>query len=296
MLRSTLFLALLMGASAVHAETNVCTTIAALPYVVTAPGQYCLSDNLTIANAPSPGQWAIQIQADDVVLDCNHHSITGPAPIMGGTLNTNGIRLEGSARTTIRNCRINGFDRAIRVGININTLPRPTDMVIEDNRISGTVTGLGGTASGAVRVNRNTFVNSLGLGAQVSVRDGVAEVRDNYVSNIGSATDPYYWGTGLWFTTSGTNSYIFASGNTVAEVVSAPGPDEASAVVIDPGAMVIFEDNIVSAPSNPANQNQVSHGVGGPGAADVVCRDNVIVGYGIYSSSQFCPAGTNRIY
>ena len=63
MLRSTLFLALLMGATAVHAETNACTTINSLPVNITTPGAYCLQSNLAINNSQPAGTWSIDISA-----------------------------------------------------------------------------------------------------------------------------------------------------------------------------------------------------------------------------------------
>jgi hypothetical protein len=67
---SLLFLCAVIGATAARAET----TIASLPYTISSPGLYVLSQNLQ-SNIPSGN--AITINASNVVLDFRGHSITG---------------------------------------------------------------------------------------------------------------------------------------------------------------------------------------------------------------------------
>jgi hypothetical protein len=301
MLRSTLFLALLMGASAVHAETNMCTTIGSLPYAITTPGAYCLQSNLSITNAFPSGTWSINISANDVILDCNEHSITGPTPDSSGqtALNVNGIRVESNQRTTVRNCRINGFDKAIRLNQSLaQTATIPSDVIIEDNKIAGSIIPIGGTPKGVNRIRRNTIHNGPGAGIAVAVVDGVVEINDNFISHIGDVNVFQNWGTGLELFTSGTNAFAAAHDNIIAEIVAAPGPANAGAVILDYGTQGVFEGNIVSAPSNPANQAQVHYGVqewAGPGTTSVACHDNTILGYGGEGNNSPCLAANNTI-
>ena len=299
MTRYILLPALLMGALAVHAETNVCTSITSLPAAITQPGQYCLQGDLSIDNAQPAGTWAIQVQANDVVIDCNDHSITGPTPDPTGLtkLNTNGIRMEGSQRTTVRHCRTNGFDQAIRAGITLsNPASVPSDIVVEDNRIVGATFGLSGTGKGTVRILRNTVMNGPGQGIAMGVRDGVQEIRDNYVSRLGDPGIEGSWGTALVVSNSGTNTMSFVSGNTIGETVSGPGDVRWGAVIFNTGARVDFSENVIMAPSNPASMTQVPYGVQDWGATEAICHGNVIVGYGGEGNNLPCAASNNRIY
>ena len=302
MLRSTLFLALLMGATAVHAETNACTTINSLPVNITTPGAYCLQSNLAINNSQPAGTWSIDISASDVTLDCNDHSISGPVPDPTGNtqLNVNGIRIQSNAHTTVRHCRINGFDQAIRANIMLsNAASIPSDVIIEDNRINGSGSGMNGTAKGVNRIRRNVVLNSPGLGIGMSVRDGASEINDNFISHIGDVTAANNWGTGMALSSSGSNAFLGIHDNTIGEIVSAPGPQNAGAVFFFFGTNGTFEHNIVSAPSNPANQNQVHYGVqewSGPGTTTVMCHDNVILGYGGEGNNSPCQAANDNVF
>ena len=295
MLRNIMLLALLLGADAVQAETNVCTSITTVPYVITTPGQYCLAADFTVGPSADVNVWAISIQAADVVLDCNDHSLSGPAPDPSGqSVNyVNGIILEGTARTTVRNCRINGFGTAIALG----TTPQyATNLLIEDNRISGAGHGIVGTAVGVTRIRRNAVLDGYYSGVIVRVRDGTGEFRDNYISRNGVVDAPPNFGTAFWLRTQGTNSRVFVTGNTIAEVLGVPGSDSWAAVMIDPGSNVTFVENIVSAPANPANQGVVKRGIMAFGTVQVECHGNVFVGYGGEGNNAPCAAANNRMY
>lgn len=293
--KSIFAVALLLASPATRAETNVCTNITSLPYVITSPGAYCLTQDLTLAAGPSP-DWAIKIQAPDVVLDCNSFSLNGPAPVAppAPALNLGAIRLEGSARTTVRNCRIIGFQDGIRIGISAVTLPRPIDATIEDNRVAGAAFGITGTAEGLSRVRRNSVQNTLNAGLQLVARDGVMEVAENYVSGSGIASSVE--GNGGTFATAGTNPFMFVHDNVFSEIVSPAGAGPLAAVSIAAGARAKFEHNVVSSPSNPADQGAATQGVNVDVSASVTCRQNVIVGYGGAPNNPGCLGADNRIY
>jgi hypothetical protein len=295
--RLLLVSALLLASAGVRAETNVCTTISSLPTTISAPGVYCLSSNLTMAAGPT---WAIYIQAPDVTLDCNSHSITGPAPVAppAPALTTNGIILDNSARTTIRNCKINGFQQGIRMGVQGGPAnEKPLDAIIEDNKINGSMFAIGGTVRGVSRIRRNQVVNTLGGGISVAARDGIAHVAENFVSVVGDPATVD--GTAAGFSSAGSNAWVFAEDNYFAEVVAPPSPmpppgSELGAVMLFSGN-VSLEGNTVSAPSDPAKIGIVNYGVIVVPGTNVMCNDNVIVGYGT-NNNPACAPGNNRIY
>src|SRR5262249_57244754 len=74
--------ALGMGASSARAETTQCLPVTSVPSVITSPGVYCLIGDL--ATRMTSGN-AIEIQADNVVLDLNGHRLNGAGGGAGTT-------------------------------------------------------------------------------------------------------------------------------------------------------------------------------------------------------------------
>jgi hypothetical protein len=103
-------------ASSAQAETTACTAItnalvnAAVPYKITVPGIYCLTED--IATVLAAGK-AIDIQTHSVVLDLNGHRMgnIGAGP---GTAAI-GIYAVGRQNITIMNGTIRGFEYGIRL-------------------------------------------------------------------------------------------------------------------------------------------------------------------------------------
>src|SRR5204863_29243 len=62
------------------AETLNCTAINSVPTVITAPGIYCLTKDLTTAITTGS---AIEIQTNNVVIDLNSHRLGGGAAGLG---------------------------------------------------------------------------------------------------------------------------------------------------------------------------------------------------------------------
>ena len=302
MYRYLVFSALALASTAASADTSVCTNIAAVPYVISTPGSYCMNQNLTMPAGGEGSVYAIPIQANDVTHDSNSHTLSGPAPIMppADPQNVSGIILEGSARSVVRNCTISGFQNAIRIGVSIDTTPRPRDAIIEDNRIIGSMFGISGTGEGVNRIRRNSLMNVVGGGILIVAYDGIMHVTDNFVSATGNTTSVD--GTAANFGTAGAvgpggaNAWVFAEDNNFAETVGPQGEGPAAAVVIAANAKVSFEGNIVSAPSTPANQGFVTEGVYADPTAQFNCQGNAIVGYGTEANNPGCAAANNRIY
>jgi exonuclease VII small subunit len=87
---------------------NGCTRITVLPYVITAPGKYCLSGNLSTAITTGT---AIQINADFVVLDLNGFGIIGA--LAGPDSHANGVYARDRKSITIKNGTVSNFYNGI---------------------------------------------------------------------------------------------------------------------------------------------------------------------------------------
>jgi hypothetical protein len=112
-LRSALLVASLLVLSAVaRAEITDCTEIAAVPYHIRAPGIYCLKRSLSL---PLLQNEAIAIQADDVVIDLNGHTLENFPGAAGRGWGVYGRNIR---HATVRNGTIRGFE----IGVNLENL------------------------------------------------------------------------------------------------------------------------------------------------------------------------------
>ena len=150
--------AVVAPAVAVHAEPIGCTMIWSVPQTITAPGVYCLKQDLY--HTSGVPRDAILIEADDVVLDLNGHTLDGSA--LGPSGFTFGIYAFGRRNITIKNGTIRGFF----YGIYLDDTTRPpvdsTGHVIEGIRADrNTCTGIVVAGRGVV-VRRNLIVDTGG--------------------------------------------------------------------------------------------------------------------------------------
>jgi hypothetical protein len=97
---------LLLAVSGARAETVNCTEITSLPYSIPAPGAYCLAHDLSTAQQTGG---SILIDASNVVLDCNGHTIANTYANNG----TMGIATSGRSGITVANCGVTGFYQGI---------------------------------------------------------------------------------------------------------------------------------------------------------------------------------------
>jgi len=105
-----------------------------------------LSGNLSFASGPpSPG--CILIDADDVAIDCNGHSIVG-----NNTPGTNGVMANGRNNITIRNCVIHGFGAGIAIS--------GSGAVAENNTLYNNAVGLNATNAIASTISSNSAFNN----------------------------------------------------------------------------------------------------------------------------------------
>jgi hypothetical protein len=141
---AVLLAGLALGTVPARAETTQCTAITSLPAVITAQGIYCLTDDL---NTSMTTGRAIEIQANNVVLDLNGHRLGGSTAGLGTT--ASGVFALQRQNVTIRNGTIRGFYVAIYL---YDSNPASTTgLVVEDMRIDqATFSGIQVAGRGAV--------------------------------------------------------------------------------------------------------------------------------------------------
>jgi hypothetical protein len=146
---------LLAVAAGVEAETAACTPITSVPYVVTSPGIYCLTGDLSTNMATGA---AIVIAASNVVLDLNGHRLGGGAA--GPSTNAIGILGIQRKNVTIRNGTVRGFASALLLFAE-SPYTDSSGHVVEDLRVDQ-MTQVGIAVFSANSIVRNNFVTSTG--------------------------------------------------------------------------------------------------------------------------------------
>ncbi|HEY0662360.1 MAG TPA: right-handed parallel beta-helix repeat-containing protein [Lysobacter sp.] len=170
-----------LGQSA-QAETVNCTEIASLPAVINVAGVYCLQQDLSTAIASGN---AIEIQANNVVLDCNGRKLGGLAA--GPDSRAVGVSAAGRTNLTVRNCKLRGFGTAIRFAA------PGGGHVVEDNHVQGsTELGLSISGNGSM-VRRNRVLDTLQRAGAPDDAVGIAtestmDILDNTVGQVVAAT------------------------------------------------------------------------------------------------------------
>ena len=147
-------------------SAGACTEIDALPATISQPGKYCLAKDFTLNSAIVK---AITIAADDVVLDCQGHTVRNAATSNAGK--SEGIYAYAHNAVTVRNCRIQGgFTNGISF-MQDNAINNKTYYVtIENNFVAGAY---------------NHGIRAFG---------SAIEIRDNRVYDIGGQVNTYAFG------------------------------------------------------------------------------------------------------
>lgn len=141
----------------VSAETVNCVNITSLPATITSQGVYCLKQDLSTGITSG---FAIDIQANNVTLDCNGYKIGGLAA--GPATTTSGVHAFQINNVTVRNCTIRGFQIGIDLSHNgVEDPIRPIGHVIERNRLDLN-TRAGIYISGDASVVRNNSISATG--------------------------------------------------------------------------------------------------------------------------------------
>ena len=68
-----------------RAEVTICNEITSVPFTITAPGIYCLKQNLVNTTDPAPAYLAgaIEIEADNVTVDLNGFTLSNKPSTAG---------------------------------------------------------------------------------------------------------------------------------------------------------------------------------------------------------------------
>jgi parallel beta-helix repeat protein len=254
-------LTLLLIPRAGHAAEDYanCTgTIASLPAVINSPGTWCVGQNLSTAITSGN---AIDIQADNVIVDCNDFRIDGLGA--GAGTSARGVFASNRFNATVRRCGIRGFS----IGVQLSG----SGHAIEDNRLEGnTCYGLYIQADGStIRRNRvfNTGGSTNSCDPYAITGIGEVDIQDNSVSGVAA--------------TSGSNGYAFGiysafdpGGSIVGNRIRGVAKDGSGrAFALEADNREIVRNNDLAGDASPGS-NGIYCGV-----ATGRVRDNVINGF-----------------
>jgi parallel beta-helix repeat protein len=85
-------------------------------------------------------QGSVEVEADDVTLDCAGHTISGPGTRAEDEYGFIGILLDGRTGVTVRNCRVSGFDYGILLTARLGSGSDGNRLIgnaVSGNRLSG---------------------------------------------------------------------------------------------------------------------------------------------------------------
>jgi hypothetical protein len=111
-----LFSALAASAASAGAETTQCTAITTAPYVITTEGAYCLTDDLKVGLATG---YAIDIQANNVVLDLNGHRLSNSGGSATGAV---GVNANSRQNVTVKNGIVKGFYMGVELNSDLSSI------------------------------------------------------------------------------------------------------------------------------------------------------------------------------
>jgi hypothetical protein len=290
-------LALAMAATGARAETTACTAIGALPYVITTPGKYCLTANLSHTAVVGDEIGIFVNSASDVELDCNDFRLTGTritTPEMQLTHDQyTAIYVGSSSRVVVRNCRISGWSHGIQVhrAGSGGGFPRSRDVEIADNVIEGSWKGILAFPEGDSRIHGNVISNALAYGFWINAPPGQLRMYDNAVLSTGDTTTWLGQGANL---RSDLGGWLIFEHNLIAETASPAAAAGAPAVDLPGGGGIgiAFVGNKVFAPAVAGRKGSVTNAVNNPIAT--YCADNVFIGYGALPAN--CTDPSNQAY
>jgi hypothetical protein len=249
--------ALPRDAAAAQAYDNCTAFIDSLPAVITSQGMWCLRKDLSTSMS---GGNAIDIQANNVTIDCNHFklgNLSAPHPF-----EALGIYAANRGNIVVRNCVVRGFFSA-------TFLVGGYGHLVEDNRVDG-ARSAGLWVDGDQSVVRRNIVADIGLGGSEGGTSGIIAQGDNtliegnYVSGITGTSDPEGNSDGIVF--NGIGSLV--RGNFISTVL--PGAGIAAGIRSNVGYMGTIDGNVIVNPNDTAG-----HGMDVPsGASAPICADN----------------------
>jgi parallel beta-helix repeat protein len=271
-------LAAWLGAPVVaHAETSECTAIAALPTEITVAGHYCLHKNF--AQGFTDIQMPVRIAADNVVFDCNGHSIRDTTADNGQAAIYVGDSRQG---VTVRNCTLEDFRMGIQVAgyepatsrgntIEANVIldahyagiyVSGSNNRIIGNRIDGVVGDVTGSPTG---ISLFSFGPDSGVGNLI---------QGNTITNIRNTTQDYSYTVGI--EVYAVRETVIAD-NFISGLYNV-GTDYTLGIYgNDLRNLVIRDNTILTVPGGTSNNWTAAYLITTDAAADgIICRDNVV--------------------
>jgi parallel beta-helix repeat protein len=193
-------------------QLHAVTVINSLPHVIRQPGVYVLESNLTFTQT-TIGVYAISINASDVVLNFQGHSISN----LVTATESSGVVAQQSSNVTVENGTLNGFYFGVVLGgnnpklifnnvcqnmklnnsftvsvfltYNVNAIVRNCQITNQGKGPDGTVLYTGGAAiedefGQGVRIENNTISGSAGIG--IYATGGSYLIQNNFVTSCGT--------------------------------------------------------------------------------------------------------------
>jgi len=264
-------------APAARAETTVCTVVSTLPAYINTSGHYCLEQDFDYTGVATA---ALQLDADNVVFDCNHHRITNT----GNPGSSTGVYVPNEREgVVLRNCTIDAFGGG--VFIQSSSAPGAIANAVEGNTVlhSG---GYGITVYGSNnhiernRVSGNTGANNGEASGIVLASFGTGTgntIRDNVVSDFKPPPPTSFNFDTIGISFDNVNN-TEVTGNTVTGLYAPTGRYVHAIVSQGSTNSLVARNTVLSPPPLPApldGAQEFGIVIFG-GASTNVCRDNVV--------------------
>ena len=263
-------LACVQPAVAADSYDSCTSVITSLPATIASQGTWCLRGDLSTAQTSGA---AIQINTNNVTIDCNQFKVGGSAA--GTGTSAIGISSSGRSNITVRNCNVRGF-------FDGTLIDGGSGHVVEDNRFEGN-TQAGVVVRGDASVIRRNLIISSGRSTSPSVDNAygistqsAVDIIDNTVAGVAAQTGSNGSAYGILASSiTGTGPSI--SGNRVRDLAPA-GTGSARGISVGSNVPAVLSDNLVYGPGAGIGIACVS----GTGRA----RDNIINGFA--TGLSFC--------
>jgi len=229
----------LSSARAAESYDNCNNFIDTVPATVNSQGVWCLRHDV---NTALTGGAAINVQANNVTIDCNNFKLGGLSA--GAATSAWGIQATDRLNTTVRHCNIRGFAEGIYF-----TGASGGGHVVEDNRFDGnTYTSIYVEGDGSV-VRRNavhdtggsTFASYVGQAQGIRTTYDV-DILDNSFDGIAPAADGSSNGSAWGIISYSSNGGSAIKGNHVRGLAPL-GAGASNAIYSGSSSLVTIDDN-----------------------------------------------------
>jgi hypothetical protein len=266
-----------------RAETQNCTVLTTMPATLSAPGHYCLDQDFALFPGSNP---MVTISADDVVLDCNGHTLRNTYVDGDGI----GVSVVDVRRgVTVRQCVLDGFEPGVSVETYPGSTAASTAIRIEDNRIlRAHTTGIRAIGSN-LRIERNQVSQLRGGTASpltairveasrnLDVRGAGIVIRDNLIADV--KPQEYWIKAGVYaiFVYGVSNTVI--SGNRISGFYVSSGTTMVAIRGNEVSNSLVSGNTILTPPPLPAPLDGTQYQgvlIEGASPASVICTDNTV--------------------